>query len=71
MITIEFGKDRYHVVDEMVNWCRDNLGLGGWVYADPRDWEEGRRWAVSSMFGNATFYFYDSGDASMFVLRWK
>jgi len=71
MIQIEFGKDRYHTNDVMINWCRKNIdGFGGWVYADPGDWHEGRKWAVSSMFGNTTFYFNDDKDATMFTLRW-
>ena len=71
MIQIEFGKDRYHTNDAMINWCRQNLGFGGWVYGNPNDWDEGRKWAISSQFGNTTFYFSDEGTASLFILRWK
>jgi hypothetical protein len=71
MIQIEFGKDRYHTNDVMINWCRNNIsGFGGWVFADPDDWDQGRKWAVSSQFGNTTFYFDDDRDATLFSLRW-
>ena len=71
MIEIEFGKDRYHTNDAMVDWCRKNIdGFGGWVYANPGDWDEGRKWAISSQFGNTTFYFNDDRDATVFTLRW-
>ena len=72
MIQIEFGKDRYHTIDVMINWCRNNIsGFGGWVFADPDDWDQGRKWAISSQFGNTTFYFNDDKDATMFTLRWS
>ena len=71
MIEIEFGKERYHTNDDMVVWCRENIGSGGWVFANPDDWEEGRKWAISSQFGNTTFYFNDDKDATMFTLRWS
>jgi hypothetical protein len=70
MIEIEFGKDRYHTIRTMERWCVDNIGVGGWVYSDPNDWDQGRKWAISSQFGNTTFYFADDQDATMFTLRW-
>jgi hypothetical protein len=70
MIEIEFGKDRYHTNDAMIDWCRKNLGVGGWVFSNPDDWDQGRKWAVSSQFGNTTFYFDDDRDATLFSLRW-
>jgi hypothetical protein len=71
MTQIEVSKRQYHLNDAMINWCRNNIsGFGGWVYSDPDDWHEGRTWAVSSMFGNTTFYFVDDKDATVFVLKW-
>jgi hypothetical protein len=71
MIEIVFEKDRYHTIGTMERWCRENIGVGGWVYADPKDWEEERKWAMSSAFGRTTFYFRDDEDATMFTLRWS
>jgi hypothetical protein len=70
MIEVVFEKDRYHTIKTMEKWCRENIGVGGWVYADPKDWEEERKWAMSSAFGRTTFYFRDGEDATMFTLRW-
>ena len=70
MIEIVFEKDRYHTIKTMEKWCRENIGVGGWVYADPKDWEEERKWAMSSAFGRTTFYFRDGEDATIFTLRW-
>jgi hypothetical protein len=71
MIEVVFEKDRYHTIGTMERWCAENIGLGGWVYGDPDDWEEGKRkWAITSIFGRTTFYFKDDEDATMFTLRW-
>ena len=70
MTQINFGKDRYHEIQDMESWCRDNIGAGGWVYADPGDWAAERKWAMSSAFGNTTFYFRDASDATAFTLKW-
>ena len=43
---------------------------GGGGRSNPDDWDQGRKWAVSSQFGNTTFYFDDDRDATMFSLRW-
>ena len=67
---VEFGKDKYHLNDSMRDWCYKNLGAGGWVWANPDDWEI-RHWAVFTMFGNTTFYFKHEQDAMLFVLSWK
>ena len=70
MIEVVFEKDRYHNIRTMETWCRENIGVGGWVYSDPKDWEEERKWAITSIFGRTTFYFIDDKDATMFTLRW-
>jgi hypothetical protein len=73
MIEIELGKDRFHLNKEMESWCVENIGRnspGNWVFANPDNWHE-RKWAMSSQFGNTTFYFRDEQDAILFSLRWK
>lgn len=65
MITIEFGKDRYHLINAMVGWCHEHFGNGGWL-AHPDD-----RWAIKTAFGNSFFQFKHEEDATMFALRWK
>jgi hypothetical protein len=67
-----FGKDRYHLNGEMEQWCRENIGDGGWSYANPETWEGmgDKIWVMSSMFGNTKFSFKDPKDLTMFLLRW-
>jgi hypothetical protein len=69
---ITFGKDCYHLNGEMEQWCRDNVGNGGWTYGSPATWEgmEGKIWTMHSMFGNTTFCFKEAKHLTMFILRW-
>ena len=68
-----FGKDQYHLNGEMERWCRENIGDGGWSYANPETWEGmgDKIWVMSSMFGNTKFSFKDPKDLTMFLLRWS
>jgi hypothetical protein len=68
-----FGKDRYHLNGEMEQWCRENIGQGGWSYANPKTWEgmNGKIWVMSSMFGNTKFSFKDPKHLTLFLLRWS
>lgn len=70
---ITFGKDRYHQHPEMDQWCRDNIGEGGWTYETPKTWEgmNGKIWVMYSMFGNTTFAFKESKHLAWFMLRWQ
>jgi hypothetical protein len=62
---ITFGKDRYHLNRQMEDWCRINVGEGGWIRSD-----EGL-WIIESMFGTTTFSFKDQKDLVWFILRWS
>jgi hypothetical protein len=48
----------------MEQWCRENIGDGGWGGMD------GEFWYVKSMFGNTTFTFRDPKHLTLFALRW-
>lgn len=67
MRSVKFGKDHYHLNEDMYEWLLHNIGQGGW-YKQAIDAEH--RWAWESHFGNTTYYFKNDKDASMFVLRW-
>jgi hypothetical protein len=67
---VTFTKAQYHLNGAMELWCHHNLGPGGRVYSDPGDWEENRKWAMTGMFGNTTFYFKNETDATIFALKW-
>jgi hypothetical protein len=55
----------YHLQQDMIEWCKENFGLGGgWVE------DEVSHWSVSSAFGNTFFKFKREADATLFALRW-
>lgn len=64
---VSFGKDRFHEQEDMIQWCRKNLGTGGWnqslVLGESR-------WRVDSMFGNTHFWFKEERDYLLFCLKW-
>lgn len=62
--SFDFGKDRYHEREAMISWCRANVGQGGYI---PHEYN---RWEIGTIFGNSTFRFRDSKDATLFALRW-
>jgi hypothetical protein len=65
MTEVEFGRDKYHLIEEMNRWLRDNVGEGGWMpMLDAR-------WKIEGAFGNHTYYFKDPKDATLFALKWK
>lgn len=68
MICIEFGKDRYHQQNDMILWCKDNIGSGGWQV--PMALTD-HKWKIESMFGSSFFYFRDEQDAVLFSLKWS
>jgi hypothetical protein len=65
MTEVEFGKQQYHLVEEMNRWLRANVGEGGW-----RPMLDAR-WHIESAFGNSKYVFKDPQDAMLFALRWK
>jgi hypothetical protein len=69
MITVQFGKDRYHQQNEMISWCHANVGQGGWRI--PNSAHIGDHWGVESCFGNTMFHFLDEKYATLFTLRWS
>ena len=68
--TISFGRDRYHLQDEMVAWCRENIGVGAWWNSLPA-LPVGQDWSIQYIFGRTTFWFKRESDATLFALRWS
>ena len=69
---IRFGKDRYHQHLEMEQWCKENIGPGGWTQeaAVTREGFGNKIWLIHCMFGNTTFSFKEEKDFMWFKLRW-
>lgn len=60
---ITFGKDKYHLINDMVTWCYENFGDGGLLA------NHDNSWAAESAFGNTFFKFKNEHDLSLFALR--
>ena len=63
---IRFGKRWYHKHEEMMQWCIDNIGTGGWL----NDPEVDQVWMIECNFGNTKFLFVKSEDALAFKLHY-
>ena len=61
---IQFDKSKYHLINQMNDWLRTNIGPGG--YAPVLD----ARWHIESAFGNTWYTFKDPKDATFFALMW-
>lgn len=62
---ISFGKDKYHLQEEMNSWCEEHIGNGGWI-PDPD-----AAWLIECMFGKTTYSFKHEVDFVLFKLRWQ
>lgn len=67
MYQITFSKQRYHEVPDMLTWCKQHIGEGGWQY----ETDYNRKWFFEQIFGNTTFRFTDAQDYSKFVVKWE
>ena len=65
MIEFVFDKHSHHLQNEMVQWCEENIGLGGWLN------EPYYIWHVRAIFGNTFFMFEHEKDATAFSLKWR
>jgi hypothetical protein len=69
---ISFGKDSYHLQNEMSQWCVKHFGEGQWINEPyPKDWTGLPEWTIHCMFGNTTFAFKESKHYTWFVLKWS
>ena len=66
MYTVTFGKDQYHNIDKMRDWCEKHIGKTA-LYLNPdMDYKVG----VMQVFGETTFYFKTKEAYNWFMLRW-
>lgn len=66
---VTLGKDRYHQQQEIIRWCRETLGPGGWNRSLVIN-DSGDVWRVDSMFGHTHFWFREEKHYMLFCLRW-
>jgi hypothetical protein len=68
---VTYGKDYYHLQNEMSQWCVKHFGEGKWIGDRyPRDWTGLPRWTIHCMFGHTTFAFKQRKDYHWFLLKW-
>lgn len=69
MYQITLSKQRYHEVPDMLTWCKQHIGNGGWQYSPEGLYDA--KWSFEQTFGNTTFRFIDARDYSRFVVKWE
>ena len=62
---LRFGKRWYHMHNEMITWCNENIGPGGWGSYPVGD----EVWMITCDFGNTKFHFANSKDALAFKFK--
>lgn len=60
----EIGREKYHLHNDIMQWCNDNIGPGGYRQNTNQVWD------MSIVFGTATYYFKYERDLLLFILRW-
>lgn len=66
--TVFLGRGYYPVQDEIIEWCRKNIGVGGW-YPSPGD--KHFLWAIENSFGHISISFRNQKDFVWFSLIWN
>ena len=57
-------RSKFHLLGKIEEWCRINIGKGGWLLSD------NDLWNVDSIFGHITFKFKQHSHYMLFVLKW-
>ena len=63
--TVKFGKKFYHMHADMIRWCYEAVGPGGWGHTYTNDYSS---WMITCNLGDTIFYFRNSEDALAFKL---
>lgn len=67
MIEVSFDKDKYHLQNKMIEWCRNAFGPEMWC--NPKD--HTNSWGWDSAFGHTVYYFKNEQDFVHFSLVWS
>jgi hypothetical protein len=59
------GKEKYHMHNEIMQWCNDHIGDGGYTQ------QPNPLWDMVLVYGTATYYFKHERDLVFFTLRWS
>lgn len=66
--TIMLGRDYYSLQGEIMDWCKQNVGPGGWY---PSSGDKNFLWAIESSFGHVSISFRNQEDLMWFSLIWQ
>lgn len=71
MIEVTLGRHYYAQHLDIIHWCRQNLGPGGWEQ-EVEDWSlEDWNWCVRLVFGNTELTFKNKELAAKFAAHWS
>ena len=69
MVRLTYSKEAPY--DRVIDWCRMNLGEGGYGYFDPEPYiPEPDTWAFVYDVSKLHFYFRHEEDAVLFKMAW-
>lgn len=73
MHRVFYGRDKYHLHQDMIVWLRANIGPGGWHCGAELSGSDADRWLwfISITFGNSEFEFKNAADAATFKEYWN
>lgn len=75
MYKFSFQKDKYHLQEEIAEWCKENVGHGKWIPY----YSAGTEWAIQSdlqwmivlySLGRIDYWFRDEHDAFKFKMSY-
>lgn len=70
MIELKLGREYYHRIREIEQWCDANIGQGDWA-SQSDFWEDSTLlWSINQMFGTTWLRFRRDTDATLFTLKW-
>lgn len=69
MHKVHLDRKFYHLIDDLCNFCKSEVGPGGWVFSEYDPLDPAYSWCVHSMFGCAVFKFKESSSVQKFISR--
>jgi hypothetical protein len=70
MTELNLGREYYHRIRDIEQWCEIHIGLGDWSDRSEFRQDENLLWSISQMFGTTFIRFRRKQDATLFALRW-
>jgi hypothetical protein len=71
-LKVVIGRNRVHLIPEIVKWGEEQIGRGKWGYISDNSWEglDHIDWSICSTVDRTTFSFKHEHDYEWFILRW-